>query len=172
METATCPVGLDAEAWPVASTAGIEGLGSTFVAVAPPMLVTTSVTAKDWPRSMDPVAAAGARVSEVTESTAGFCTVVVAGAAATASGALLLTSEPAIVAAKARVPDDVLPSWYVQKNVVVWPASSRDLPGVAVLRTGIEVDPPRVTEGVDESGAMPSTVAPPSLVTVTETVND
>src|SRR3954466_670595 len=172
METAACPVGLDADAWPVASTAGIEGLGSTFVAVAPPVLAMTSVTAKDWPRSMDPIAAAGARTSEVTESTAGFCTVVVAGAAATASGTPLLTSEPAIVAAKARLPDEVLASWYVQKNVVLWPASSRDLPAVAVSRTGMAADPPAVTEGLDESCAMPWTVAPPSLVTVTETVND
>src|SRR3954468_7812202 len=104
METATCPVGLDADAWPVASTAGIEGPGSTFVAVAPPALATTSVTAKDWPRSMDPVAAAGGGGREVMESPAGFCRVAVAGAAATASGTPLLTSEPAIVAAKARLP--------------------------------------------------------------------
>src|SRR3954468_7816080 len=111
METAACSVGRGAGAGPGASTAGIEGRGSPFVAVAPPVLATTSVAAKDWPRSMDPVAAAGARVSEVTESTAGFCTVVVAGAAATASGTPLLTSEPAIDAAKARLPDEVLASW-------------------------------------------------------------
>src|SRR3954468_21642871 len=148
METATCPVGLDADAWPVASTAGIEGLGSTFVAVAPPVLATTSVTAKDWPRSMDPVAAGGASVTEVTESTAGFCTVVVPGAAATASGTPLLTSEPAIVAGEARVPDEVPASWKGQKKIVLWPPSSRDLPGVAVWRSGMAADPPTVTDGL------------------------
>ena len=111
IETAAGAAGEEADAAPVARTAGMGGLGRTFDAVASPAFETTSFAVNVCPRSMLEPPEDGARVSDPTERMAGRCTVALAGAAEAVTVAPLLTSVPVIPAENASVPELVLASW-------------------------------------------------------------
>src|SRR5438874_2903455 len=170
METAAGATGAVADAAaPVGKSAGTSGLGSTFVAVASPLLETTSRAVKACPRSMVDPPSAEARVSEPMARTEGRCTVVLDDAAVAVIAAPLLTSAPVIVAENVSVPEAALASCQVQEKVVLWPGPRVVFPAVAALRTGAPAPPAGATEGEEASGAMACTAAPPALVTTTET---
>ena len=94
METAAGATGAVAEAAPVGKSAGTSGLGSTFVAVASPLLETTSRAVKACPRSMVDPPSAEARVSEPMARTEGRCTVVLDDAAVAVIAAPLPAVSP------------------------------------------------------------------------------
>src|SRR5207248_2656792 len=122
--TGACNEVVDAEAPPVATTAGDAGEGRTCAAAASPVFLTTIETVNDWPR----LATAGA-VRAVIASAAGACTearFVVAGAEATAASPSFLTSN---VAAKV---------WPRLSDPGIWKAVTASAGGDCTAATGVD----------------------------------
>src|SRR2546430_2689371 len=129
METAAGATGAVADAAaPVGKSAGTSGLGSTFVAVASPLLETTSRAVKACPRSMVDPPSAEARVSEPMARTEGRCTVVLDDAAVAVIAAPLLTSGAVIVGRNGGVAEAALPACPVQGKAVLWPRPRAGFP--------------------------------------------
>src|SRR4051812_49573729 len=132
MVAAVSTVEVVALAPPVLVCVGGLGEGRTPLAVAWPVLVTTTVTLKLWPR----LSGAGS-VRVVTVSCGGACTVTVLEVVEAAlTAAPELASAPVAPAASASVPGPAPFSVNVQEKLVVAP------PAMVAAVSGVEVVAP------------------------------